>query len=1015
MKKFYFIATLILTCSLIFAQVQWQDNGIPVRQGENIIWTQTSVACDDGTFVSVWSDTRDGTRGIYAQKIDENGNILWGENGLVVNNESSFRESPVIIDSENGDVIISWVDFRYDFAGDVYAQKISNDGILQWAEEGVPLCLSEDYQGSLNIVSNDNGGAFVIWRDGRNIGGSDIYGTHIDSNGNIVTGWGYDGNPIVSIDGSQSQHTLWKDGSNGAIVAWTDERDSGDTNIYMQRIASDGYLLWNNDGILLTGAVGPQEKPKITPDGTGNFIFTWRDRGTDSFGDIKAQRVDLNGNLLWENEVEVYVGEGIQRNARITKASDNGAIIVWEDGRNEINYNNKDIYAQKLDINGNLQWNTSGVEIVQAANDQINPRLSSDNNGGAWIIWQDGRIDDYPHVDIYIQHVNSNGTFELSANGYNICSADFWQFSPNVKLSENKIFCVWGDNRTGSTSLYTQLLDANGNPILEEDGEEIITGLSGSIIDMKFLSNEDNPIFLWGDARDLYGSQIYLQILNSDGSNTFAENGIPITTESQYYQDDLEVVFSENSGTIAAVWAENRLGYAQIYSQGIDTSGNFLWSDTTGLIVGESAFHQERPMISVMDNLGTEEYYIGWADYTDFMDPHIAGQKIVDGNIEWENQGKIIVDREGFEELSDIVENFYVWQTAGYNNENIFCLMVDENGDPAPGWAEDGLEICIEDGRQWQARGIIIPQGLLVLWEDYRNGEIDIYGQIVTPDGNILWQENGLPLVTQEHDQDNFDFIYDDGLYIVWQDFRSSYYYEIYIQKFDLDGNELWQEGGVLVAEAYDNWFVNPDLAKVGNKIIIVWENYNDYDGRNICSQLLNNDGEILWQQQGIMICDEIMDHRIPIVVSNGTDSAYIAWQDGRSTTMGYYDGLSSIPGIYAQKIHIEQTTVDDELVVPNEILSNYPNPFNPETTISFETTNLHELAQIEIYNIKGQQIRTIDCHIEPVEVGNSSNSYSVIWNGTDQNNQPVASGIYFYQLNIDDKIIASKKCLLLK
>ncbi len=1013
MKKSYVLFILLIVSSFSFAQIQWQENGIPVRQGENIIWTQTSVACSDGTSVFAWSDTRDGTRGIYAQKVDDNGNSLWGENGLLVNHESSYRESPVLVESGNGDVIIAWIDFRNEWSGDVFAQKISSFGDVLWADEGVPLCLSEEYQQSLNIVSDDNGGAFVIWLDGRNVGGSDIYGTHIDTNGNIVSGWGYDGNPIISNSGSQNQHTLWKDGENGAVVAWFDYRDPNDPNIYMQRIASNGYLLWNNDGIQLTDAVGPQEKPKITPDGTGNFIFTWRDRGTDVFGDIMAQRVDLNGNLLWANEVEVYVGEGIQRNARITKASDNGAIIVWEDGRNEISENYKDLYAQKLDLNGNLQWSVLGIEIVQALNDQLNPRLSGDDNGGAWIIWEDGRINNHPHEDIYIQHVNSSGTFELPANGYDLCSAEFWQFSPNVKLSENKIFCVWGDRRLGSTSLYVQLLDYSGNPILEEDGEEIITGLSGSINDLKLLTNEDNPIFLWTDMRNMYDSQIYFQILNDDGTSFFPENGIPITSNTQSDQQYLEAVFSESSGTIAAVWSDNRLDYSQVYAQGINTAGSYLWSDSTGLRVGESEFHQENPMISVMENSGIEEYYIGWEDYTDFMDSRIQGQKIIDGNLEWGTEGKVIVDIEGSEELTDIVKDYFIYQSIGYNNRNIYCFKVDENGDPAPGWSENGLEICIEDGRQWQAQGIMIPQGLLIIWEDYRNGDVDIYGQIVTSDGNILWQENGLPLVTQENDQDGFRFIYDDELYIVWQDFRSSYFYEIYIQKFDLDGNELWQEGGVLAAEAYDNHFVNPDLVKVGDKITIVWENYNDYDGENIYSQLVSDEGELLWQQQGIIICNEIMDQSEPLIVSNGDNDVYISWNDGRSTTMSYYDGLMSIPGVYAQKLHIEPTSADDKLVEPIEILSNYPNPFNPVTTISFSVTQTPSFVNIDIFNIKGQRVRNIPINLSGVE--GERHAYSVTWNGEDENEQPVASGIYLYQLNVDKKVIASRKCLLLK
>ncbi|MDP8200810.1 MAG: C25 family cysteine peptidase [Candidatus Tenebribacter burtonii] len=112
-----------------------------------------------------------------------------------------------------------------------------------------------------------------------------------------------------------------------------------------------------------------------------------------------------------------------------------------------------------------------------------------------------------------------------------------------------------------------------------------------------------------------------------------------------------------------------------------------------------------------------------------------------------------------------------------------------------------------------------------------------------------------------------------------------------------------------------------------------------------------------------------------------------------------------------------EEVAIDEEFLLnATKLYGNYPNPFNPETTISFSLNTVNtEDTEISIFNIKGQKVKTIDCHTEPVEVDNGSNIYSVTWNGKNQNNQPVASGIYFYQLNINNKFIASKKCLLLK
>ena len=102
-------------------------------------------------------------------------------------------------------------------------------------------------------------------------------------------------------------------------------------------------------------------------------------------------------------------------------------------------------------------------------------------------------------------------------------------------------------------------------------------------------------------------------------------------------------------------------------------------------------------------------------------------------------------------------------------------------------------------------------------------------------------------------------------------------------------------------------------------------------------------------------------------------------------------------------------TGIDDEQVInlSGFNLHNYPNPFNPTTTISFNLTSEDaESAEILIYNLKGQKIRQYSIF---------NNQSSIIWDGTDENNQPVSSGIYFYRLINDENKSNVKKMLLLK
>jgi hypothetical protein len=100
---------------------------------------------------------------------------------------------------------------------------------------------------------------------------------------------------------------------------------------------------------------------------------------------------------------------------------------------------------------------------------------------------------------------------------------------------------------------------------------------------------------------------------------------------------------------------------------------------------------------------------------------------------------------------------------------------------------------------------------------------------------------------------------------------------------------------------------------------------------------------------------------------------------------------------------------VDNELLTLNIILTNYPNPFNPTTTISFNVTQTFSFATIDIYNLKGQKVKTLQLF-----PNGGLGTRSVIWDGMDENGRQVSSGIYFYRLK-SGNFEKTKKMLLMK
>jgi len=90
-----------------------------------------------------------------------------------------------------------------------------------------------------------------------------------------------------------------------------------------------------------------------------------------------------------------------------------------------------------------------------------------------------------------------------------------------------------------------------------------------------------------------------------------------------------------------------------------------------------------------------------------------------------------------------------------------------------------------------------------------------------------------------------------------------------------------------------------------------------------------------------------------------------------------------------------------------SNLKGNYPNPFNPSTTISFFNATAGNV-QIDVFNLKGQKVTTL------TDKTYDKGEHTVHWNGTDSSGRSVTSGVYLYQMRKDD-FIATKKMILMK
>jgi hypothetical protein len=467
MKK---IQTILLIFLVIFAvEAQWSTNpaeNTPVC----VAIQQQSKSCiindNNGNVIIGWRDLRDEPvfgGDIYVQKLNiGTGEPQWTIDGKKINTQNGVQLNLNMCADGSGGAFLVW-QVNYGGSGnyDLYAQHINSDGDIIWSSGEIVISQALNEQEYPRIISDGFGGAIIVWHDNHIlIGKKEVYAQRVDSSGNIL--WTSGGILVSSVPTVPGTIRVICDDAGGAIIVWADSRNGTDENIYCQRIDADGNKLWDTNDVELCNAGYSQGSPKLVSDGENGAIFTWGDsRNGYGTSDIYAQRVNAEGTIQWTTNGEVicevlYV-QGYQN---ITSDGKGGAIITWED---DFNTNDTKISAQRISIDGNILWTIDGVLVGNATQNQTLPIIASDDAGGAIIAWQDYR--NFVQGDIYAQRIDSSGTIMWSETGLSICTISTGEDDPQIiKDGYGGAIFSWTDHRqTPQWDIYAQNIDHSGN------------------------------------------------------------------------------------------------------------------------------------------------------------------------------------------------------------------------------------------------------------------------------------------------------------------------------------------------------------------------------------------------------------------------------------------------------------------------------------------------------------------------------------------------------------------------
>ncbi|MFH1862981.1 MAG: T9SS type A sorting domain-containing protein [bacterium] len=823
----------------------WAETGVAVVQAPGRQEDPLLIPTGLGDYIFIWNDLRDDTAkgDLYAQKISANGDLMWNPSGVPVSLEADF-DSPAslrIVADGTGGAILVWQDLRNGDEGDIYASRLLADGSIPspWLTEGLPVVVAPAGQQQISVDTDGSGGVIVAWSDARVTGlqGRDIYIQRISINGTLE--WGAGGVVLCDTLQDQTSPKLCPDGAGGAFVVWEDKRTDYFGDLFFQHVDQDGnVMLPVPDGKALIRYTSKQEQPRLVADGSGYAVIIWLDARQNPYvRDIYAQKVTPNGNLLWDPLGNAVCTQTMTEHpeARLIADGAGSVICTWIDERVTGTYK---VYAQKINSNGSMAWASGGVTVCEAPGKQEAPLVRSNSNY-SFISWADLRSGS---IGISYQKLNSAGEPQMIADGDTL----IWGLSGDAKYptmvqnSHGKIFIFFQDLREGSAgyTAFLQMLDNEGNLYLEEDGRPICPNPPYTTIKAQEWidacpDDNDGAFVVWKDYRDssTEGVLIVAQRIDSTGNFVWSDAGVQIASYAEEQAERPFIVEDGSGGAIIAWSGFSPTWDLDVYVAKITAAGVISWITQVSSVAGED---EVATGIAADGSGGVYLAYRGGTSGTGTDFNVHANYISASGALQWGSAGLTLCNENGKQMNSRAVSlgvdgAIFLWEDERSGaGKDLYVQRVNAAGNIQ--WEASGRAIITELGDQANPDLSLDGMGYLyMVWEDFRGGQMDVYMQKLTLDGISQYPNSGLPVSVTTGEQSYAQLLSDNtgGNYVFWHDYRNVPNVDIFGSHLDADG-ALTSNDWMVSGNAINNYFQKQNYPTIigdfANGAVVIWE-----------------------------------------------------------------------------------------------------------------------------------------------------------------------------------------------
>ncbi len=466
-------AGLVLALCVLFASgalAQWPDNpalnlGLSLTSGEGT--DPHIVATSDGGCYVSWWDNTSGHYCMYMQRLNANGDVMWGSNGMLISNhaqDSWITDYTLTVDNTDC-AILALNDIRAGGDWDIYAYRINPAGEFLWGPDGL-------------TVSNDaNSDAFPQ--------------ATVTNNGNIV-------------------------------FAWSDITAAG--VIRMRKVDINGSDLWTPSIKVLTSTYGVGYPRLARTDNDGIILQLIIHQGSQYYNPwyMYAHKYDSLGTDLWgANGVLINNAASVQiyMAPDITPDTAGGAFSFWYDSRGNVLH----CYAQHISSHGTVDWTANGVVVSTAVGQiQVSPDAFYNPTTNELILFYLNKNTDQNQWGVYGQKFNSAGARQWTTNALALVPLSTQERGyVNVKMIDSGAVVSYFEKPAGDVTnarIKAIRITGAGTPVWAPPAATMCSVLSSKDKLMSCINPLGQFIVTWKDMRSDADGDIFLQNVNADGT-----------------------------------------------------------------------------------------------------------------------------------------------------------------------------------------------------------------------------------------------------------------------------------------------------------------------------------------------------------------------------------------------------------------------------------------------------------------------------------------------------------------